>query len=222
MNSEHKIRVVIIEDHAVVRKGLRRLLEDQPDIEVIADVERGEEGIPIVQEQAPDVVLLDLRLDTSQVGGLETLKQIVAQSPSTHILVLSVVSEETEAFPAICGGAIGYMLKSALPSEVVDAIRDVAKGRYHLVPVITKKVVEHLQAEANLSGPTAMERVLTQREREILDLLRQGMSNQEIAERLFISRATVKTHVSNILRKLDAPDRQRIMQMWNQQKSPPS
>lgn len=216
-----KIRVLIVEDYTIVRKGLCRLLEEQPDIEVIADTEYGEEGIRIVQEQAPDVVLLDLLLETSQIDGLDTLEQIISQSPSTRVVVLSVVSDEATVFPAICAGAIGYMLKSAMPSEVIEAIRDAARGRYHMDPLITKKIVEHLQQEGNAAGRIPAEDLLTRREKEILPLLSKGMSNQEIATQLVISPATVKTHVSNILHKLDVPDRSRIALKLAQQSKPP-
>jgi len=204
-----KIRVLIIEDHTVVRKGLQRLLQDLPDIEVIGDTEFGEEGVQIVQEQAPDVVLLDLRLETSQITGMETLAKIVASSPSTHVVVLTVVSDEAAVVPAIRAGAIGYMTKNSSPDQVIEAIRDAAHGRYHLDPLITQKIVEHLQGEARLAGDSSVE-PLTPREQELLPLISKGMTNQEIAKQLVISPATVKTHVSNILRKLKVSNRTKI------------
>jgi DNA-binding NarL/FixJ family response regulator len=204
-----KIRVLIIEDHTVVRKGLQRLLQDLPDIEVIGDTEFGEEGVQIVQEQAPDVVLLDLRLETSQITGMETLAKIVASSPSTHVVVLTVVSDEAAVVPAIRAGAIGYMTKNSSPAQVIEAIRDAAHGRYHLDPLITQKIVEHLQGEARLAGDSSVE-PLTPREQELLPLISKGMTNQEIAKQLVISPATVKTHVSNILRKLKVSNRTKI------------
>jgi DNA-binding NarL/FixJ family response regulator len=205
-----EVRVVIVEDHAVVRKGLRRLLDDLPDVEVVADTEYGEEAIQLVQEHAPDVVLLDLLLATSHLDGLDVLKQIVASSPSTRVVVLSAYSDEPTVFPALRAGAIGYMLKSALPEEVVEAIRDAARGNYHLDPLIIKKMVEHVPWAGPATAANSLEDVLTAREREILPLLAKGLSNQEVAVQLSISRATVKTHVSNILRKLDVPDRTRL------------
>lgn len=208
-DASSKIRVLIIEDKTIVRKGLQRLLQDLPDIEVIGDTEFGEEGVRIVQEQAPDVVLLDLKLDTSQITGMEALAKIVASSPSTHVVVLTVFSDEAVVVPAICGGAIGYMTKNSSPDQVIEAIRDAAHGRYHLDPLITQKIVEHLQGEARLAGESSVE-PLTPREQELLPLISKGMTNQEIAKQLVISPATVKTHVSNILRKLKVSNRTKI------------
>jgi len=219
MTDETQIRVIIVEDYAVVRAGLVRLLQDQPDIQVVADTEFGEEAIQLVQEHAPNVVLLDLLLETSQIDGLETLSQIVANSPTTRVVVLSVVSDEAAVFPAINAGAMGYVLKKAMPGEVVEAIRDAANNRYHLDPTITRKVVEYLQAQREPTYAPRVEQVLTPRERDMLPLIAQGMSNPDIAEQLHISRATVKTHVSNILRKLDIEDRARLAMWWRQQQN---
>jgi DNA-binding NarL/FixJ family response regulator len=209
-NNLDKIRVLIVEDHAVVRKGLRRLLDDLGDIEVIADTEFGEEAVRLVAEHAPDVVLLDLYLETSQLDGLAALKEIRQVSPSTRVVILTAYSDEQTVFPALQAGAIGYMLKTAMPEEVIEAVRDAALGRHHLDPLIVKKLVELVPADRPLANQPSIETLLTPREQEILPLLTRGLSNQEIAEQLFISRATVKTHVSNILQKLDVPDRTRI------------
>jgi DNA-binding NarL/FixJ family response regulator len=200
-------RVLIVEDENIVRKGLRRLLEDLPDFEIVGDTEFGEEAIEIVQDQAPDVVLLDMVLLTSQLSGLDTLKQIVRLSPSTRVVVLSAHSDESIVFPALQAGAIGYTLKSAPLSEISEAILDGAHGRYHIDPVITKKLIERTPAAGTTDHTPSAESVLTRREREILPFLLKGYTNQEIADELSISRATVKTHVSNILNKLGVPDR---------------
>jgi NarL family two-component system response regulator LiaR len=205
-----EIRVLIVEDHAVVRKGLCRLLDDLPDIEVIADTEFGEEAVLLVREHAPDVVLLDWYLATSQLDGMSTLKEIRQSSPSTRVVVLTAYSTEQEVFPALQAGAIGYVLKTAMPDEVIEAVRDAALGRHHLDPAIVRKLVELVPPHRPPTNQASIESLLTPREQEILPLLTRGLSNQAIADQLFISRATVKTHVSNILQKLDVPDRTRI------------
>ena len=206
----HEIRVLIVEDHAVVRKGLRRLLDDLPDVEVIGDTEFGEEAVLLVKEHAPDVVLLDLYLNTSQITGLVALKEIRQISPATRVVILTAYSDEQTVFPALQAGAIGYMLKTAMPEEVIEAVRDAALGRHHLDPIIVKKLVELVPANRPAMDQPSIESLLTPREQEILPLLTRGLSNQEIADQLVISRATVKTHVSNILQKLDVPDRTRL------------
>ncbi len=200
-------RVLIVEDETIVRKGLRRLLEDLPEIEIVDDTESGEQAIEIVKDQAPDVVVLDMVLRAGHLSGLDTLKQIVRLSPSTRVVVLSAYSDEATVFPALQAGAIGYMLKSAVPDEVSEAILDAAHGRYHLDPLITKKLIECAPSPGLAGDSTAIEKLLTRRERELLPLLLKGYTNQEIADQLSVARATVKTHVSNILSKLDAPDR---------------
>jgi NarL family two-component system response regulator LiaR len=178
MNNDHKIRVLIVEDHTMVRLGLRRLLEDVPDMQVVGDVERGEEAIRIVEEQPPDVVLL------------------------------SAYSDESLVFPALRNGAIGYMLKNALPEEVIEAVRDAVRGWYHIHASVLERVFKYVPDDGEPDNPCPSS--LTSREKELAKLIIKGMTNAEIAKKLNISPATVKTHVSNILRKLDAPDRNKV------------
>ena len=210
MNTENKIQVLIIEDHAVVRAGLRQLLEDVAEVQVIGDVERGEEGVRIVEEQAPDVVLLDLVLETSQLTGLETLERITSASPSTRVVVLSAYPDDELVFPALHAGALGYMLKRALPEEVIEAVRDAARGRYHVDPLLIKKIVDCLPGNGQDQPDHWRADELTARERELVPYLVRGMTNVEIGRELNISPSTVKTHVSNILHKLGVSERGKI------------
>jgi NarL family two-component system response regulator LiaR len=220
MNNDQKTRVLIVEDHGVVRSGLQRLLEDLPDIQVIGAVERAEEALRIVEEQAPDVVLLDLVLDTSQMTGLDTLKRITATSPTTRVVVLSAYSDDEHVFPALTHGAIGYILKRALPEEVIEAVREAARGRYRVDALLMKKIVERLSCDyARASSPEE----LTERERQLIPLLARGLTNAEIARECGISPATVKTHVSNILQKLGVSARDEIpFKLAQKNAKPPS
>lgn len=210
MTEETKIRVMIVDDHASMRVPLRSLLDDCEDLEVVIDVERGEEALRAVQDHAPDVILLDLVLETSQIDGVEVIKKLRDISPSTQVVVLTAYSDESTVFSALRAGAIGYMLKSCWPNEVIEAIRDAAKGKHHMADAVMKKIMARVQSENTIPESTNVESLFTPREREILPLLAKGLSNQQIAEQLFIGRTTVKTHVSNILRKLDLSDRHNV------------
>ena len=218
-NDLARIRVLIIEDDAFVRDSLRQYVAAQPDMEVIADTEHGDEAIRIVQDQAPNVVLLDMRLKYSQISGLDVLRHILVSSPNTHIVVLSAYDDEDLVFPALQCGAIGYLLKRAYPHEVIEAVRDASTGHYHLDPFIAHKIVARLIAQnGHGNEPKELAR-LTPREREVMELLLQDKSNQEIAAALFITVATVKTHVSNILSKLGLRSRYELDDWWRQQQS---
>lgn len=214
-------RVLIVEDMTFVRESLCQLLSAQPDLEVIADTEFGEEAIRLVDEQAPHVVLLDLVLESSRINGLDVLKHILANSPATHVVVLSAYSDEHIAFPALQSGAIGYLLKNAHPREVVEAVRDAALGQYHLSPLLAKKIVTHLIAQRDPDQPPEAIKGLTPREREILALLLKNKSNAEIGAQLNVAVTTVKTHVSNILSKLGLRNRGDVGLWWAQQQPPP-
>ncbi len=180
---------------------------------MVGDTGEGSEAIQIIQEQVPHVVLLDLVLYGSQVTGLDVLKWITSMVPTTQVVVLSAYSEDGLVFPAIRAGAIGYVLKNALPSEVVEAVRDAATGRYHMDAAITKKIIDRLRAEEDSDDRKKLDALLTAREKEVLPLLVKGMSNQEIANQLGIARTTAKTHVSNILHKLQLKSRESVA-LW--------
>lgn len=217
MNSQSPlIRVLIVEDHVFVRESLRQYLSAQPDIDVVADTEFGEEAIRIVEEQAPNVVLLDLVLERSQLSGLDVLQRIRELSPITRVVVLSAYSSDELAFPALQHGAIGYILKNSSAHEVIDAVRDASTGYYHLDPMLATKIVGHLLAQSSRTEPPELGQ-LTPREREVLTFMLKNKSNSEIGKELAISVATVKTHVSNILHKLELRDRRDLELWWKQQ-----
>jgi DNA-binding NarL/FixJ family response regulator len=191
------IRVVIVDDHAVVREGLRSYLELQDGIEVVGEAADGEAGVAEVERLEPDVVLMDLvmpRLDG--VGAMRVLK---ARFPAVRVIVLTSFSEDDHVLPAIRGGAAGYLLKTAAPAEVARAIRAAAAGEALLDPSVAARLVAEVTARSD-DG-------LTPREREVLDALARGLSNKRIAYELEIAERTVKAHVGHILAKLGVPDR---------------
>lgn len=198
-----KIKVLIVDDHGVVRQGLRTYLELLDDIDVIGEAENGLEAVAQVRQQQPDVVLMDLVMP--EMDGIEATHQVSATSPSTSVIVLSSFADDDRVFPAIKAGATGYLLKDVSPDDLAKAIRAVHAGETHLHPDITKKLVDQLVSPRTDPTPTPDE--LTPRELEVLRLIAQGMSNREIAQALTISEKTVKSHVSNILSKLHLADR---------------
>jgi NarL family two-component system response regulator LiaR len=199
------IRVLIADDHAVVRQGLRTFLELQDEIEVVGEAADGEEAVALVTSTEPDVALLDLVMP--RLGGLEAIRRIRAVAPATRVLVLTSFADDDTVLPAVRAGAAGYLLKDAQPPELVGAIRAVHAGEALLAPAVATMLVEQLAAEDGAgSGPPRGEQ-LTPREREVLALLARGRANKVIARDLGVSERTVKTHVSNILGKLNLTDR---------------
>lgn len=191
------IRVFITDDHAIIRTGMRAVLELEPDIIVVGEAENGRqavERIPLVQ---PDVVLMDLVMP--EMDGIEAIRHIQTQRPGTRILVLTTFAGEDKIFPAIKAGALGYQLKDSKPGELVAAIRQVFRGESALHPLIARKVLQELTRPAT---QTPTPDPLTPRELEVLRLVAQGLTNDEIADQLVISGATVRTHVSHIMSKL--------------------
>lgn len=196
------IRVLICEDHAIVRKGIRALLATEAGMQVIGEAENGIEAVSQATALKPDVILMDLIMP--ELDGIEATRQITAQCPNAHILVLTSFAADDKVFPAIKAGALGYLLKDSGPDELVQAIRRVAAGEPSLEPSIARKVLLELNhpSKAPLTPDP-----LTEREVEVLRLVSQGLSNREIAERLVIAERTVCTHVSNILTKLHLASR---------------
>jgi NarL family two-component system response regulator LiaR len=202
MNEEPCIRVLIADDHAVVREGLRALIISEPGIEVVGEAANGVEAVRLAHSLQPDVILLDLVMP--QMGGLEAITEIKQANPEARILVLTSFAEDDKVFPAIKAGALGYLMKDLLPYELLQAIRDTYRGESSLHPAIARKLVQELNRPSNL--PPASE-PLTERELEVLKLVAQGLSNQEIADKLAIGERTARTHVVNILSKLHLANR---------------
>jgi NarL family two-component system response regulator LiaR len=196
------IRVVIADDHAVVREGLRFLLEQQAGIEVVAECGDGAEAIDAVRRHRPNVVLLDLLMPG--VDGLAALRSIAAESPATRVVVLTSDVSEDHILDAVRSGATSYLLKTAGVAEVVESVHAAARGESVLDPSVAARVLQELRA------PKAAPAGLTPREMEVLTLVARGQSNREIGKRLYIGEETVKTHVSNILAKLHLSDRTQV------------
>ena len=200
------VRVVIADDQALVRSGFRLIVEARPDLEVVGEAEDGEAAVALVRELEPDVILLDIRMP--KLDGIEATKQIVASGSSTRILVLTTFDLDEYVYGAVRAGASGFLLKDVRPSELVDAIRVVANGNALLGPTAIERLIKRFSTPPDPS-PAAAAAVasLTGRETETLRLLAGGLSNSEIAATLVLSETTVKSHVSNILRKLGVRDR---------------
>jgi NarL family two-component system response regulator LiaR len=196
------IRVLIADDHAIVRKGIRALLSVKPDIEVVGEASDGAETVAQAQALRPDVILMDLVMP--EMDGIEATRQIVEQQPGVRILVLTSFAADDKVFPAIKAGALGYLLKDSGPDDLVQAIHQVYRGEPALEPSIARKVL--LELSQPPKEPLTPE-PLTERELEVLRLVAQGRSNRQIAQQLVIAEMTVRTHVSNILSKLHLASR---------------
>jgi NarL family two-component system response regulator LiaR len=196
------IRVMIADDHAIVRKGIRALLATEPGIDVVGEAQNGQQAIAEASRLRPDVILMDLVMP--EVDGIAATEHITAHQDQVRILVLTSFATDDKIFPAIKAGALGYLLKDTGPQDLVQAIRQVCRGESFLHPLVARKLLQELsQPTGNPPTPDP----LTSREVEVLRLVAQGHSNQEIADELTISEATVRTHVSNILGKLHLASR---------------
>lgn len=199
------IRLLLADDHAVVRSGLRLLLESQPDMVIIGEAENGEEAIRRTKELGPDVVLMDIEMPG--MNGIEAARQIKAQSPRTAVLALTMYEDDQYFFEMLRAGASGYVPKRAAPDELVSAIRAVSRGEVFLYPSLAGRLVQDYlrRGPAGEGEPPGDE--LTPREQEVLTLIAQGFSNNEIADQLVISAKTVDRHRENIMRKLNLHNR---------------
>jgi NarL family two-component system response regulator LiaR len=194
--------VLVVDDQGIVRKGVRALLEQIDDISVVGEAADGREAVDRVLLLEPDVVLMDLVMP--EADGIEAIRQIKERRPETRILVLTSFAGDDKVFPAIKAGALGYLLKDSEPEELVGAIREVDRENPSLAPDIARKVIQELNRPSDLP-PTPDP--LTKRENQVLRLVARGMGNREIAEKLTVTEATVRTHVSNILSKLQLANR---------------
>lgn len=195
------IRVLVVDDQALVRSGFKMILDERPDLELVGEAADGERGIELARELDPDVILMDVRMPN--LDGVEATRRLVEAGTRARILVLTTFDLDEYVYAAICAGASGFLLKDVEPNELVDAIRVVAAGNSLFGPEATERLLARFAAPP--AGRTLEE--LTDREQEILRLLATGLSNAELAQQLFLSETTVKTHVSSILRKLGVRDR---------------
>jgi NarL family two-component system response regulator LiaR len=197
------ITVLIVDDHAVVRGGVRGYLEAQPDMSIAGEAASGEEAVRLAADQVPDVVLMDLVMPG--MDGVEATRRVRRVSPRSQVVVLTSYHEDVHIFPAIKAGALSYLLKDVGPEELAEAIRAAARGEAMLHPHVAARVMQELRgARREVPNPFAE---LTDRELEVMRLVAEGLSNAQIAERLVLSEKTVKGYVSNILSKLHLADR---------------
>ena len=202
----NKIRVIVADDHALVREGTRQLLEREPDIEVVGEAANGAEAVALVERLAPDVAILDISMPV--MGGIEATERIKAIRPSTVVLILSQYDDDQYVFALLAAGAAGYLLKDVPSAEVVRAVRSVHAGEPALHPAVARKVLERFASEGAPPGPAAENAtVLTDRERDVLRLAACGMSNARIAQQLSVSIRTAQAHLTNIFNKLGVGSR---------------
>jgi DNA-binding NarL/FixJ family response regulator len=199
-------RVLICDDQALVRGGFRAILETRPDLEVVGEAENGVEAVALAERRSPDVILMDIRMPI--VDGVEATRQLVAKGSPARVLILTTFDLDEYVHAAIRAGASGFLLKDVKPADLVHAINVVAAGDALLAPTVTRRLLERFATALPVGDQTSQAlAALTTRETEVLRLLAGGLSNAEIAAKLVLSEATVKTHISSILRKLRLRDR---------------
>ncbi|MBS8266627.1 DNA-binding response regulator [Mesobacillus boroniphilus] len=195
------IKVVFVDDHEMVRIGVSSYLSAQADIEVIGEADNGKTGVEMALELRPDIILMDLVM--KEMDGIEATRQIIEQWPDAKIIIVTSFLDDEKVYPALEAGATSYMLKTSKASEIADAVRVTYSGQPVLEPEVTGKMMMKMRQRNNVE----LHEELTEREMEVLKLIAEGKTNQEIADELFIALKTVKTHVSNILSKLQVQDR---------------
>lgn len=195
------IRILLADDHEMVRIGVSAYLQAQPDMEVVAEAENGQQAVERSLEYRPDIILMDMVMPI--MTGAEATAEIIKQWPEAKIMIVTSFLEDDKVYPALEAGAISYLLKTTNAKQIADAIRKTYSGTSVLEPEVTNKMMQRMRSNQD----RALHEDLTEREQEVLLLIAKGMTNQQIADTLFIALKTVKTHVSNILSKLDVQDR---------------
>lgn len=206
------IRVVVVDDQALVRVGIRVLLQDEEDVELVGEAADGEAALALVRQARPDVVLMDVRMPG--MDGLEALRQIITDPvlAATRVIMLTTFDLDEYVFDALRAGASGFLMKDTEPAELLRAVRVVARGESLLSPTVTRRVIREFAVRPAAKPPRHQSlAALTDRERQIVALVAEGLSNDEIASRLFVSPATVRTHVGRAMMKLDARDRAQLV-----------
>lgn len=203
------LRLLLVDDQALFREGLRILLEQQPDLEIVAEAGNGEQAVAAAKFHTPDIVLMDLRMPV--LNGVEATRRIVAELPQTRVIVLTTFEDDTEVYDALQAGAVGYLLKASPSEKLLAAVRLTARGESFIEPSITAKLLAHFSRLANQevrrAAPVPLAEPLSSRELEVLRQLAAGRSNKEIASELSIAEGTVKNHMTNVLGKLGVLDR---------------
>ncbi|GAB4481642.1 MAG: response regulator transcription factor [Anaerolineae bacterium] len=200
------IRIVVVDDHTLFREGLIALIDAAPDMQVVGEAGMGVEAVELALEQHPDVILMDIMMP--EMNGIQATRRILEAHPETGIVMLTMLEDNDSLFAAMCAGARGYILKGADKTEVLATVRDVAEGRATFGPAIAARLTGFFrQIEATPRQADIVFPELTDREREVLGLIAQGFTNQQIAEALVISSKTVSNHISNIFNKLQVADR---------------
>jgi DNA-binding NarL/FixJ family response regulator len=201
------IRVLLVDDQDLIRAGLRMLCDAQPDIEVVGEADNGRDAIALAARLVPDVVVMDLRMPG--VDGITATSRVLADRPSVRVLVLTTFGDDDHLYPALTAGACGFLLKDAPPAELVDGIRRAAAGDSPFSQDVLQRLVQRA-VHAHVDTPRPAAPGLTARERDVLNLVADGLSNTEIAERLHIGVTTVKTHITSLMTKTESPNRVRL------------
>ena len=203
------IRLLLVDDQALFREGLRILLEQSPRLKIVAEASNGEEAITAARFHTPDIILMDLRMP--RLNGVEATRRIVAEIPTTRIIVLTTFEDDDEIYEALSAGASGYLLKASPSERVIEAIELTARGESFIEPSVTAKLLQHFSRlashESRRAAPPPLAEPLSSRELDVLTHLASGRSNKEIAAELGIAEGTVKNHMSNVIGKLGALDR---------------